>query len=342
MLLCECDCGNICSVTIDGLLDGRVTSCGCDRQPTSWVGRKFGEWTVLEDYPDSYFNKKFCLCQCSCGITRLVDKRNLTTKKSVGCGRRHQQQVRVREDLTGRKFGRLTVIGRGKDSIRNNGAEIPTWVCKCECGNIVSVEQCLLKSGGTKSCGCFKSESSSERFSLKLEGRKFGKLTVIKRNGTITNNDGTQHLLWLCQCECGNQKEVRGGDLTTGKVKSCGCMSSYGEEIITKVLVDNNIKFVSQFTFPDLLSEKGHRLRFDFAVLNEEQKLLFLLEYQGIQHYVARQDFKNDFGKRQREVTDEQKKNYCLEHNIILEEITYKQDTEEEIKEILKKYKLIK
>lgn len=177
---------------------------------------------------------------------------------------------------------------------------------------------------------------------MKLEGQKFGKLTVLERNGTITEEDGTQYSSWLCECECGNKTVVKGIDLSYGRTKSCGCLVSYAERVITELLTENNIEFVSQFTFPDLLSDKGRRLRFDFAVLDNRRKLLFLLEYQGIQHFMPRLGFREDFGKRQREITDKQKKNYCLEHNISLEEITYKQDVKESLINLLKKYNLIK
>lgn len=56
---------------------------------------------------------------------------------------------RIQKDLTGKKFGRLTVIGFNriqKGSYR--------WACECECGNVVSVPYSRLMRGETKSCGC--------------------------------------------------------------------------------------------------------------------------------------------------------------------------------------------
>lgn len=54
-------------------------------------------------------------------------------------------------DLTGERFGRLTVTGRaGNDAQRK-----PTWRCVCDCGNIVTVRGAALKSGHTLSCGCY-------------------------------------------------------------------------------------------------------------------------------------------------------------------------------------------
>lgn len=54
-----------------------------------------------------------------------------------------------------------------------------------------------------------------------LVGQHFGKLTVIKRVGTKHRK-----ALWLCHCECGNEKTVTTDQLTTGQTKSCGCLKN--------------------------------------------------------------------------------------------------------------------
>lgn len=53
-----------------------------------------------------------------------------------------------------------------------------------------------------------------------LIGQKFSRLTVLERVGT----DQGRNALWLCQCECGNQKIVAGYRLIRGTTKSCGCL----------------------------------------------------------------------------------------------------------------------
>jgi len=58
------------------------------------------------------------------------------------------------ENLSGQTFNRLTAIGL--DLLRTKRTY---WLCKCECGNEVSVTACDLKSGHTKSCGCFNQQS---------------------------------------------------------------------------------------------------------------------------------------------------------------------------------------
>lgn len=58
------------------------------------------------------------------------------------------------KDLTGQKFGRLTVIKRGE----NTNLGLARWVCKCDCGNEVLVPGSSLRNGHTTSCGCYKQE----------------------------------------------------------------------------------------------------------------------------------------------------------------------------------------
>lgn len=59
-------------------------------------------------------------------------------------------------DLTGQKYGKLTVISRSKDYISPKGYIAVNWKCKCDCGKIIIIRGCNLKSGATRSCGCEK------------------------------------------------------------------------------------------------------------------------------------------------------------------------------------------
>lgn len=54
-------------------------------------------------------------------------------------------------DLTGKRFTRLSVIERVQHSDKKN----TYWLCKCDCGNKIIVSTCHLRSGHTKSCGCY-------------------------------------------------------------------------------------------------------------------------------------------------------------------------------------------
>ena len=65
-------------------------------------------------------------------------------------------------DLTGKKFGRLTVIKRVEDYIEPSGRHRARWLCHCDCGNnTIIVGMYLTRENGTKSCGCFARENMS-------------------------------------------------------------------------------------------------------------------------------------------------------------------------------------
>lgn len=67
------------------------------------------------------------------------------------------------KDLTGQKFGRLTVISRSEPHISKGGFVIVQWNCQCECGKICTVKSQSLTTGKTKSCGCLARELTSKR-----------------------------------------------------------------------------------------------------------------------------------------------------------------------------------
>ena len=60
------------------------------------------------------------------------------------------------EDLTGKRYGRLTVIKR----VHKDGEKCSHWLCKCDCGNETTVIACNLKAGRTQSCGCLNREAA--------------------------------------------------------------------------------------------------------------------------------------------------------------------------------------
>lgn len=125
-----------------------------------------------------------------------------------------------KEDFTGRVFNSFTVLGPvgGK----SDGTAMQKWRCRCKCGKICEKTGGELRTGSVKSCGCLRSSRRpvSGRYTH-LEGQTFGLLTVLRpgREG----QRGKHSDKWICQCECGNLKAVRGRDLVLGRVRSCGC-----------------------------------------------------------------------------------------------------------------------
>ena len=129
------------------------------------------------------------------------------------------------KDLTGKLFGRLTVLKYyGLNSRKHH-----SWVCRCECGSTAIVSGDALRNGSTRSCGCLAHEAHvaagkrhkgpSPRF-VDLTGQTFGFLTVIER-GPNTQRGNAK---WHCKCVCGRETFVVTSKLRNGRTISCGCM----------------------------------------------------------------------------------------------------------------------
>lgn len=65
--------------------------------------------------------------------------------------------------MTGKQFGRWTVIKQVEDHISPSGKHRAVWLCKCTCGNEKEVLQIGLKDGTSQSCGCLKNELTAKR-----------------------------------------------------------------------------------------------------------------------------------------------------------------------------------
>lgn len=67
-------------------------------------------------------------------------------------------------DLTGRRFGRLLVLGREGTYFSDEGVHsCPTWRCRCDCGAVVVVHGTNLRRGASRSCGCLQRELAAEK-----------------------------------------------------------------------------------------------------------------------------------------------------------------------------------
>lgn len=111
-----------------------------------FIGKKFGKLTILEianRKPHTYY---VCCCECGNIATIRSDKLVKGETKSCGCIRYN--------NLIGNKYGRLTVIK--DDGVINDKRY---YLCKCECGNQVSIRSDSLISGRTRSCGCLAVEA---------------------------------------------------------------------------------------------------------------------------------------------------------------------------------------
>ena len=116
-------------------------------------------------------------------------------------------------DLTGNKYGRLTVLG--DDGTRTKSGKV-LWHCLCECGNTTYVRADHLKNGSVGSCGCLNEEKKHERFK-NLTNTETDNFKVIDR--AYSKN---QRVYWNCVCKhCGNHIELQSNQIE--RHSSCGC-----------------------------------------------------------------------------------------------------------------------
>jgi hypothetical protein len=120
-----------------------------------------------------------------------------------------------RTDLTGRIFGRLTVVRFFKHDSRWNRV----WKCLCSCGKTHYVRTSHLNDKAVRSCGCLQLETLAKyrRKPHNLTFRRFSKLVALQAEGHGRSRR------WLCECDCGRLIRVRAFTLTNGKSQSCGC-----------------------------------------------------------------------------------------------------------------------
>ena len=100
------------------------------RNYPSLIGNRYGKLLVVEQLASSASGQRRWLCKCDCGGTHIATTGNLNRGRSTNCG------CKKSPDLTGKVFGRLTVLGRSDKRNSRGSRTTPMWRCQCECGNI--------------------------------------------------------------------------------------------------------------------------------------------------------------------------------------------------------------
>lgn len=145
--------------------------------------------------------------------------------------------VKVREDLTGRVFGRLTVLEQVEDYVTPKGNRYNRWLCECSCEehNLIEVNGGSLKSGNTSSCGCLERELTISR------QKKFNQYKIIDNVviGKSSNSDDEffvdlddfdkiKDICWSVSINKSNIKELRGWDQNTKKTYRMHAFLGFG------------------------------------------------------------------------------------------------------------------
>lgn len=274
--LCRCDCGTERNIRGTALIQGTSKAC-CRHCADNIIGQKFGKWTVLsvdKSRPRYYW------CECECGTKRSVFGPHLKNgqSKSCGCGKnmqtgRKQETINKYRLYIGKEIGYLNIL-----DLDENGYY---FKCKCRCGKEIFVPTYDIVSGNTTSCGCKRKESLYKYQEDKYKqyiGKTINYLTI--KSLFYKNNS-----FWFtCVCDCGKETTVQAAKVITGYTQSCGCIKSYAEEKMEEILKSYDIPFKREYKLDDCRDKLP--LPFDFAIFNDCNELVGLLELNGQQHYI--------------------------------------------------------
>jgi len=228
----------------------------------------------------------------------------------------------------------------GREFISNSNSQ---KYCSKECRTIILVcKQCGKEfkrinresARGQKYCSCkcegeSKSQSHEEYYKRFSEIHR-GHIVPIEKYTRADNE-----LTVLC-LDCGKETTRRAHKYVTGRKTGCGyCVktNSTGELRIEEWLKQNNINYLTQYSFEDLTIKNP--LRFDFAILNKDNSLQRLIEYDGVQHFEPRKQFGGKEFLEEQRMKDRMKNEYTLVNGIPFLRINYKQ--KDDIEKILER-----
>lgn len=125
------------------------------------------------------------------------------------------------KDITGQRFNRLIAL---RFSHRDQRRSLTYWYFRCDCGTECLLHTHCVRSGNTKSCGCYAREAwsaAAKRLAQPIRdktGRRYGRWVVLGLN----RRDQAKHAtFWNCRCDCGTERVITGDRLP--KTMSCGC-----------------------------------------------------------------------------------------------------------------------
>ena len=100
------------------------------REWPSLIGQKYGMLTVIGQAPSTEKGQRRWICKCDCGTEKIVLGGSLKRGTTVSCGCKHKN------NLTGQKIGKLTVLERSDKYGSRGKRQTQLWKCQCECGAI--------------------------------------------------------------------------------------------------------------------------------------------------------------------------------------------------------------
>lgn len=186
-------------------------------------GTKFHDLEVVGIRHKSIENVIYYVCKCICGKRITVKDKNLldNIKKDCGCKEDKPQKVhletnkkyppKLKQLEDGQKFGRLSILKYKRLDDENN----ELYLCKCDCGRVLTVSRLLLKDKEAN-CGCLFKEKMAED-----NGKTFNRLTILK----FSHLEKEEEFV-VCKCRCSKRIILPRKEVKSCQISGCGtCIS---------------------------------------------------------------------------------------------------------------------
>lgn len=235
MAECLCACGKSCTVDLQSILNGSSKTCGHARElPKThmmyedFVGRKFGKLmiTAVKYDKDAQRGRKVrAICKCDCGKEFETDFYTVKNGYKTSCGCEYEKITRdqLRQDGI-----EVTNVDYHSTGIRNitksrkgyavylqrKGMRVRKFAKTLE--RAIEIKQQVLEE--YENTGLLIPDFRPPLNDL--IGQKFNHLTILKISEPDKSRNRMRYA--ICQCDCGEVKEIRLSKVTRGEIKSCG------------------------------------------------------------------------------------------------------------------------
>lgn len=176
---CRCTCGKQVDYSARVLNAGKRRDCGCKQKGKDLSNNRFGQLTAL--YPTEKRGRGgevIWHCRCDCGKEVDVLRSKLTKGSVMSCG--CNQVTKKMKDLTGQRFGHLTVLSATNERTKQG---LAIWRCRCDCGKEIQCVSTQLLHGKVVSCGCEKSITDWNRSNTESESAESNQLIAPQSHG---------------------------------------------------------------------------------------------------------------------------------------------------------------
>jgi hypothetical protein len=188
---------------------------------------------------------------------------------SVYCSMECRSKAMV-DRYAGKRFGHLVVLEEYPDPLyrKTKTSVVPLLLVDCDlCGNRKVVSYASLIHGGSISCGC---RISKNRTKI---GERYGRwivLSMVPRRDWVRNKNGSTVPMWLCRCDCGVEKRVRGVNLRSGGSQSCGCFHKEKSYETVRSRRKNKTPITTGYVRRVKDGAKGRHIEVDESIVEEE------------------------------------------------------------------------